>query len=256
MKDFFRKKKMTRWFFSLWLSLLIIILWQFISSIGVLPAYMLPSPLQVITALIEEFPILFQNAFTTVSEAILGLALGVLVGSSLAILMDYSFFWKKSLMPLLFVTQTIPAIALAPLLVLWFGYGMLPKILLIFLTCFFPMAIGLLGGLQRTDMDIIRLMESMGATKKQIYRYVKLPGALPEFFSSLKISASYSLVGAVVAEWLGGNSGLGVYMTRVRKSYSFDKMFAVIVLISLLSILFVKLVEWASHKAMPWKNTD
>ena len=121
----------------------------------------------------------------------------------------------KALYPVLVVTQTIPTIAIAPLLVLWMGFGMAPKITLVVITTFFPIAIGLLNGFQSVDEDAINLMRSMGARRLQIFRIIKLPNATASFFSGLRISAAYAVVGAVVSEWLGGFEGLGVYMTRV-----------------------------------------
>jgi ABC-type nitrate/sulfonate/bicarbonate transport system permease component len=148
----------------------------------------------------------------------------------------------------------MPTVAIAPLLILWMGYGVAPKIALVFLVCFFPMTIGLLGAFTQTDGDAVRLLRSMGAKRWQIYRYVKLPQSLPAFFSGLKISGAYSIVGAVIAEWLGGDAGLGVYMIRVRRSYSFDKMFAVILLTSVLSIVLVKLIGIIETAVTPWKK--
>jgi ABC-type nitrate/sulfonate/bicarbonate transport system permease component len=136
------------------------------------------------------------------------------------------------------------------------GYGVAPKITLVFLVCFFPMTIGLLGAFSSTDDDEINLLRSMGATRRQIYRYIKLPQGLPAFFSGLKIAGAYSIIGAVIAEWLGGDAGLGVYMIRVRRSYSFDKMFAVILLTSVLSIVLIKIIELIERRAMPWKNRE
>ena len=146
------------------------------------------------------------------------------------------------------------ASTIAPLLVLWMGYDMAPKIALVVIVCFFPMAVGLLDGFRSADQDTVNLLRSMGASKGQIFRMVKLPSSLGRFFSSLRVSVSYSIVGAVIAEWLGGNSGLGVYMTRVRKSYAFDKMFAVIVLISLISLLLMWLVSMIQRLCMPYEK--
>ena len=160
----------------------------------------------------------------------------------------------RAFYPLVVLTQTIPTVAIAPLLVLWFGYGMLPKVVLIVVATFFPITVGLLGGFKSVDPDEIDLMRSMGASRWQIMRHVKIPAALPQFFSGLKISAAYAIVGAVIAEWLGGFSGLGVYMTRVRKAYSFDKMFAVIFLISALSLVLMWAVEAVRRIAMPWER--
>ena len=168
--------------------------------------------------------------------------------------MDRFAFLYKAIYPILVITQTIPTIAVAPLLVLWMGFGMAPKITLVVITTFFPIAVGLLGGLEGADGDAINLMRAMGANRYQIFKYVKLPNAMPSFFSGLQVSASYALVGAVISEWLGGFEGLGVYMTRVKKAYAFDKMFAVIVFISVISLLLMGLVNLLERAATPWKH--
>ena len=234
----------------------ILLLWQAASMSGIVPGYMLPSPLRVTQAFIADFSLLMRHLQRTLLEAMIGLALAITVSLVLAITMDANRLLKQSLTPLLLLTQTMPAIAIAPLLILWMGYGIAPKIALVFLVCFFPMTIGLLGAFAQADIDAIRLLQSMGASRQQIYRYIKLPQALPAFFSGLKIAASYSIIGAVIAEWLGGESGLGVYMIRVRRSYSFDKMFAVILLTSVLSILLIKVIAIMEKRALPWINKE
>lgn len=234
----------------------ILLVWQIMSNLSLIPEFMLPSPLEVIRAFKMEFPLLLTHLKVTLVEAFLGLAIGVLLGCILALLMEYFDFLYKSLYPLMIITQTIPTVAIAPLLVLWFGYGMTPKIVLIVLVTFFPIAVGVLDGFKSVDPDIIKLLKSMGANSFQILRYAKIPNAMSHFFASLRISASYSIVGAVISEWLGGFNGLGVYMTRVRKSYSFDKMFAVIFLISLLSILLMKVVDLLEKVSMPWIKNE
>ncbi|MDR1239738.1 MAG: ABC transporter permease [Treponema sp.] len=233
----------------------LILLWQGISMTGLLPGFMLPSPLRVAGAFAGDFPLLMFHLGRTLLEAASGLALAMAASFILAILMDLSPFLKASVNPVLLLTQTMPTIAIAPLLILWMGYGAAPKITLIFLTCFFPMTVGLLGAFAGADADAIKLLQSMGASRRQIYRYIKLPQGAPAFFSGLRISASYSIIGAVIAEWLGGDAGLGVYMIRVRKSYSFDKMFAVILLVAVLSLLLIKIVGLVETAAMPWKKT-
>ncbi|MDR0456513.1 MAG: ABC transporter permease [Treponema sp.] len=230
----------------------IIVLWQLLSVSGIIPGYMLPSPLRVTAAFAADFSLLIRHLRHTLLEAITGLVLAAAASFALAITMDSNRFLKRSLAPLLLLTQTMPTIAIAPLLILWMGYGSAPKITLVFLVCFFPMTIGLLGAFARADNDAIKLLQSMGASRPQIYRYIKLPQALPAFFSGLKIAGSYSIIGAVIAEWLGGDAGLGVYMIRVRRSYSFDKMFAAILLTSLLSIVLIKLITMTERAAMPW----
>ena len=158
----------------------------------------------------------------------------------------------KAFYPLIVLTQTVPTVAIAPLLVLWFGYEMTPKVILIVITTFFPIAVGLLNGFRSTDSDSMNLLRAMGAGRWQIFRYIKLPGAMSQFFAGLRISASYAVVGAVISEWLGGFSGLGVYMTRVKQAFAFDKMFAVILLISIISLLLMKGVDYLQKICMPW----
>jgi ABC-type nitrate/sulfonate/bicarbonate transport system permease component len=230
----------------------LVLLWQIVALTGLMPGYMLPSPIRVVSAFVLDFPLLMAHLGYTLFEAALGLLLSVMGAFLLAVSMDLSPFLKASVRPVLLLTQTMPTIALAPLLVLWMGYGVAPKIALVFLTCFFPMTIALLDRFAQVDADGIRLLQSMGACPQQIYRYIKLPAAMPGFFSGLKISSSYAVIGAVVSEWLGGNAGLGVYMTRVRKSYAFDKMFAVILLTTVFSLLLMKLVTELERRSMPW----
>lgn len=234
----------------------ILILWQSLSISGVVPKFMLPSPTDVVKAFIGDFFLLMHHAKTTLAEAFLGLSMGILLGFLVAVLMDRFTLAYKAIYPVLVITQTIPTVAIAPLLVLWLGYGLLPKITLIIITSFFPITIGLLDGFRCSDPDAINLMKAMGANRMQRFYHIKLPSSLSHFFAGLRISVSYSIIGAVVAEWLGGFSGLGVYMTRVRKSYSFDKMFAVIFFISLISLLLMVGVTFLQKALMPWEKRE
>ena len=193
-----------------------------------------------------------QESAITLMEAFVGLSLGVLLGFIVAVLMDQFDKLYQAFYPLIVLTQTVPTVAIAPLLVLWLGYEMAPKIVLIVITTFFPITVGLLNGFKSVDTDSINLLRAMGAGRWQIFWHIKFPGAMSQFFAGLRISASYAVVGAVIAEWLGGFGGLGVYMTRVRKAYSFDKMFAVIFLISIISLLLMKGVDLLQKKCMPW----
>ena len=234
----------------------LLLVWQLICMLGLMPSYMLPSPIKVLEAFADELPLLWKNSLITLQEAFVGLLLGVSVGFLTAVLMDAFDILYKAFYPLLIITQTIPTVAIAPLLVLWFGYEMTPKIILIVISTFFPVTVGLLDGFRNADKDAIGLLRSMGANRLQIFRYIKFPSALPQLFSGLRIAAAYSVVGAVISEWLGGFGGLGVYMTRVKKAFAFDKMFAVIFLISGISLALMALVELAEKKCMPYRNLD
>ena len=236
--------------------IIILILWQIMSVIGIIPKFMLPSPLAVVKAFIKDFPLLMLHTKVTLIEAFLGLGIGIILGFVMAVIMDKYDFAYKSIYPVLVITQTVPTVAIAPLLVLWLGYGILPKVTLIVITSFFPITVGLLDGFKATDKDALNLMKTMGATQFQNFVLLKIPSSMGYFFASLRISVSYSIIGAVVAEWLGGFEGLGVYMTRVRKSYSFDKMFAVIFFISIISLLLMYLVKKIQILSMPWENNE
>jgi len=234
----------------------ILIIWQILSLLELLPRYMLPSPTDVVRAFILDFPLLMHHSKVTLLEAFLGLGIGVALGFIVAVLMDRFKPVYRAIYPILVITQTIPTVAIAPLLVLWLGYGIAPKVTLIVIVTFFPITIGLLDGFASADPDTIKLLMSMNASKGQIFRHIKLPSSMSHFFAGLRISASYSIVGAVIAEWLGGFSGLGVYMTRVKKSYSFDKMFAVIFLISVISLLLMSVVTVLQRISMPWAGRE
>lgn len=234
--------------------LILLAIWQILSGTGLIPKYLLPSPIDTIVAFVKDFPLLMEHAKITILEAIIGLGCGILVGFFMAVIMDRFERLYQAFYPLIVITQTIPTVAIAPLLVLWFGYEMLPKVILIVIVTFFPITVSQLTGFRNADKDTVNLMRTMGATKMQIFWHVKFPGSLGQFFSSLRISASYAVVGAVISEWLGGFSGLGVYMTRVKKAFAFDKMFAVIFLISILSLLLMWLINVIQKKCMPWEE--
>jgi len=249
-----KSKNITNKIWSCSAIALILIIWQAVSLLGIVDGFMLPSPVQVAEALVSEFPALIKHSVVTLSEAFIGLSLGIVLGFLVAVVMDHFEPLYKACYPLIVLTQTIPTVAIAPLLVLWFGYEMTPKVILIVITTFFPITVGLLNGFRSADQDSMNLLRAMGAGRWQIFRYIKMPGAMSQFFAGLRISASYAVVGAVISEWLGGFSGLGVYMTRVKKAFSFDKMFAVIFLISIISLLLMKGVDLLQKKCMPWEK--
>lgn len=236
--------------------LLFISVWQLICVLDVVPAYMLPSPVRVFTAMWDYRETMLMHARFTLEEAVFGLGIGILLSFITATLMDRFVVIDRAFSPLLIISQTIPTIAIAPILVLWFGYEMAPKIILVVITTYFPMTVGLLGGYKSVDKDSVDLMRAMGASRIAIFRHLKFPTALPQFFSGLKIASSYAVVGAVVAEWLGGFNGLGVCMTRMKKAYAFDTMFAIIIFIVIISLLLLLAVNLLSRACMPWQRIE
>lgn len=232
------------------LVFLILAIWQFCVSMQILPDYLLPSPVQIIQAFIEDFPLLMQHSKYTLLTAFIGTIIGLILSFVLSIIMDLSKTMKELIYPVILLNQTIPTIAIAPLLIIWLGYGITPKVVLVILAVFFPITIALVDGYQSVSGEHLNLFKSMKATKYQLYRHLKIPSAMGSFFTGLKVALSYALISAVIAEWLGGYHGLGVYMTRVRKSYDLDSMFAVIFLISFLTILLIGFVKWLEKRVL------
>ena len=231
------------------LIMILLIMWQMVIGFGLIPDYLLPSPWQIVQAFIDDFYLLMSHAKYTLITAFLGTVIGLVLSFVLSIFMDFSKKFRDIVYPVLLLNQTIPTIAIAPLLVIWLGYGILPKVVLVVLSVFFPMTIALVDGYHSVQKEQLNLFRSLKASHYQTYRHLKIPSAMGYFFTGLKVALSYALISSVVAEWLGGYHGLGVYMTRVRKSYELDNMFAVIFFISFLTLVLlasVKLIErWA-----------
>ncbi|MEA4926613.1 MAG: ABC transporter permease [Syntrophomonadaceae bacterium] len=235
-------------------GLLLLVLWEVLVRVNNLPAYILPGPLQILKTLGETLPLLAKHTTSTVEEAMLGFGLAIGTAFLVAFVLNQFYWLNQAVYPLLIVSQTVPIITLAPLFLIWFGWGILPKILVVILVCFFPIVISLLNGLNSVDPDLINLFRSMGAGKMAVFKMVKLPAAMPVFFSGLKISASYSIMAAVIGEWLGAQQGLGYFMTIAQKSFRVDRVLAAVIIIAGLSLLLVKLIELAEWLFIPWNR--
>ena len=227
-------------------------IWQLAVTIFHIEQWILPAPTQIISSFWQSRSLIFYHLIPTVVEAIVGLIGAVFIAIFIAMLMERFKTMRKIIYPFLILSQTIPFIILAPLLTLWFGFGLLPKIIIISLVCFFPITINLIDGFQGVDPAILRLLTSMGASQKQIFKWVKWPASLPNFFSGLKIAATYSILGAVVSEWMGTDRGLGILLVRSTKSYLTDRVFATIGIITILSMIVVLLVEIIARISIPW----
>ena len=230
----------------------LLLVWEIISRFEVFPPFILPSPVRILVSLVTGFTSMQYDILITLYEALTGFIIAIILSVVIAVLMDSIIGFKKTIYPVLIISQTVPIIIIAPLFILWFGYGYAPKIVIVTLICFFPITISLLQGLVSVDKELIDLLRSMGANKLQIYKFVKIPSAMPGFFSGLKIAATYSIMGATIGEWVGGKSGLGVYMIRAKQAFETDRVFAAIIIISVLSILLLKIIEFAERKNMPW----
>ena len=234
--------------------LLLIILVQILTMKLNIPKYILPSPLDVIKVLVKDRALLMEHAKITLFESISGFIAAVILGIILGGLLGYFKLLKNILYPVILISQMIPLIAVAPLVLIWFGFGVMPKIIIVIIVCLFPCILSFLDGLDNIDDELVNLMKTMKASEIQIFFKLKLPASLQSLLSGLKISAVYSIMGAVIGEWLGAESGLGIYMTRAISSFKTEALFADILIIIILSLIVFKIVEFSEKALMPWKK--
>ncbi len=241
------------WLAPLLFSMIILALWQYLSARAVIAFWIVPSPLSVLKVFPRHYPLILHHLGPTLVSALSGLLISVLAGALTAVLMDASKLIRQILYPYLVVSQTVPIISIAPLIIIWFGYGISAKIFTVVLVCFFPIALGLYDGFQQVSVDQLRLMKAFGASGFKTFRYLKLPAALPGFFTGLKLAATYSVMGAIIGEWLGGTAGLGIYMTRATKSFQTDQVFAVILCVIALSMALFGLIAILDRYFLSWR---
>lgn len=225
------------------LILFLLVLWQLIAPAADIPEYILPTPVRIIEALIKDWNLIFSHALVTFSEALVGFLLAVLFGIFSGVIMGYYAPVRRAFYPVFVISQTIPTIVLAPLFAIWFGFGLMPKIILVVLVCFFPIAVTFTEGLVETDRSMDELLKVMGAGKWKSFCVLRIPQAIPSLFSGLKIAATYSIMAAVISEWVGAKMGLGIFMTRAMSSFRTALLFADILVIVILSLAVYKLIE-------------
>jgi NitT/TauT family transport system permease protein len=231
---------------------LLIALWQLLGS-GSSQAN-LPTPVLVVKSTWEDRSNLWPAAWTTTKEAVLGVAVAIVLALVLALAIDWSRVARRSIYPLMVGSQTLPIIVLAPLVVIWFGFGPLPKIALVALFTFFAVAVGLVQGLASADPDAMALLRTMGASRVQLLLRVRLPNAIPYFFTGLKVAITYSYVSAIVAELVGAQQGLGVYMTTAKNAFRIDLVFGAVLVTALLTLALFGVVVALERLATPWRR--
>jgi ABC-type nitrate/sulfonate/bicarbonate transport system permease component len=237
---------------ALVLTVALLALWELYVHADNVSVHVLPSPIAIIQALFNNWSIIYDNTLQTLLETVLGLTLAALLGLLLAIMLDISSWVRRAVYPLLITSQTIPIIALAPLLLIWIGYDIRPKLIVVTLYCFFPIAVATVDGMASAEPELIKLLHSMRATRWQILHLVRLPGAMPAFFSGLRIAAAYSVIGAIFGEYVGAEKGLGIYMQKAANSFATIDVFAAILVTTILSLLLFGFVSLIERIALPW----
>lgn len=230
----------------------LILIWWLATAVSGIPSFLLPTPQAVAVALWEQSGSLWRHALVTLSEIILGLLIGLLFGASLALAMILSRSLQSWLMPVIVVSQAIPVFALAPLLVLWFGFGMASKVVMAVLIIFFPVVAAFFDGLRRTETGWLDLAQTMGASRIAEMRHVRLMAALPAFGSGMRVAAAVAPIGAVVGEWVGASAGLGYILLNANARMQTDTAFAALFILALMAVLLWQAVDLGLKRLLYW----
>lgn len=234
------------------LVLVLLGLWDLSIRLFHIPAYLIPPPAAVVNQLIAEWSHLLQESARTTLATVGGFVLSVVVGVPLAMVIAYSRTLESFVYPLLVFSQSIPKVAIAPLFVVWFGFGILPKVISAFLLGFFPVVVATVMGFKSVEQDMLDLARSMGATRLQTFFKISLPQALPALFSGLKVSVTLAVVGAVVGEFVGANSGIGYVLQVANGNFDLPLMFAALVVLSTIGVLLFLAVDVIERVMIPW----
>ncbi|HCL78665.1 MAG TPA: ABC transporter permease [Synergistaceae bacterium] len=233
---------------------LFLLAWEVLCRWRGIPAYLLPAPSRIAAVLVREAPLLARHGLVTGAEILLGIALSLAVAVPLSILMFFSSSMERGLSPLLVASQAIPAFAAAPLLIVWFGYGMGSKVVMAAVIIFFPLAVTLLQGFKSCDPDLVTLFSAMGADFRTTFRLLYWPWALPYFFAGLRVSVSVATIGAVIGEWVGSQKGLGFLMMQGNARLRVDLVFAAIVVLSLVGLGLWHAVSLVERRTVRWRD--
>lgn len=233
-------------------AILLLAVWQLYTVVSDVPESSLPSPTEIAKAGWEQRQLLLDNTWITIEEILIGFAAAIVLGVVLAMLIRSSRTVERALYPWLVVSQMVPVPAVAPIFVIWTGFDLRPKIMVIALVAFFPIAVNTIDGLRAADPQLLRLMRTLKASRWQRFRYAQLPAALPFVFSGLKVAAALSVIGAVFAEWVGASEGLGYLILVLNNATETATMFATIFLLALIGIALFGLVMLLERLLLPW----
>ena len=233
-----------------------VVIWELIARLADVPSYILPPPTDITLRIGESWALLWDNSMATMASIAIGYLLGVLLGAVLALAMAYSEIVRNTLYPPIIASQAVPKIAIAPLLVLWLGFGIWPKVAVVALMVFFPVTITMVEGLRSVDPRLLDLLRSVYASPAQVFLRVSLPHALPQIFSGLKIGITLAVVGAVVGEWVGADSGLGHLLIIANTRLDATLLFSALVLLVVIGIALFLLIELLEKLLVPWKESE
>src|SRR6478672_789868 len=234
------------------LTLALLVAWELIVRLGHVPEYLLPAPTQILADLKTDWVILWPAMLVTLKEVLIGFVIATVAGVGLAVVLHLYGPLRRAMYPILIGSQTIPIVVLAPILVILFGYGILPKLVIVALICFFPIVVNGLDGLRQVDDDFLRMMKTLDANRWAIFRRVEFPGALPSIFSGMRIAATFAAIGAIFGEWSGSSEGLGYLIQASTPNLQTARIFAAIVLLTLIAMALFGLVSLLERIFCPW----
>lgn len=232
----------------------LLLIWEAAVHLTDTPRWMLPAPSDIARSFRDDAALLAMHTRVTLTEVVIGFGIAVVAGLLTGVAIDSSRVVERALYPLLIASQTIPMVVLAPLFLIWFGYGLLPKVLITALVAYFPLAVNTVDGLKSTDRELLKLLTSMGSTRWQTFRLAKVPSAMPLIFSGARISVAFSVIGAVFGEFVGARAGLGYLMDRSAPQFETPRVFACIVILALMGVSLFLLVSMVERLALPWRR--
>jgi putative hydroxymethylpyrimidine transport system permease protein len=244
------------WLFPLMLLALAGGAWEAVARTGAVEDYLLPAPSEVAQALVDDRHLLLSSTWVTGREVLLGFALAVGIGVAIAVLLHLSPTLRRAVYPLVVASQAVPVIVIAPILVIWFGFGITPKLIVIALICFFPIVVNTLDGLRSVDADQVKMLRTLNASPGKIFRYLELPASLPYFFSGAKIAVAVAVIGAVFAELVGSDAGLGHTIQVGTAELLTARVFAAVLILSLMAIALFWLLTALERRAVPWSGKE
>ena len=240
------------WIFPVCILVSLVIVWEVLVRVVNVPSWQLPPPSAILDELIASKDLLLAHTLVTLKEIGVGFSVALVTGLTLAAGIAYSRILERSVYPIIIASQTIPIIAIAPLLLIWVGYGLTPKVIIVALICFYPIAVNTVDGLKSIDPDMISMFRTLGASRFQVFARLQVPNSLPFMFSGIKIGISVSVIAAVIGEWVGGSEGLGYLITYSQPLFLTARVFAAIFLLSVMGVLLFVLGVWIEHLTMPW----
>jgi putative hydroxymethylpyrimidine transport system permease protein len=227
-------------------------LWQVIIWLGHVPEYLIPSPSEIAADMKTDWPVLEPALLVTLKEILIGFLISAAAGVGLAVVLHMSNTLRRAFYPILIGSQTVPIVVLAPILVIIFGYGILPKLIIVALICFFPIVVNGVDGLRSVDEDLIQMMRTLHGTRWSIFKRVEFPAALPSFFSGMRIAATFAAIGAVFGEWSGSSQGLGYVMLAATPNLLTARIFAAIVFLTAVALMLFGVVSLLERILVPW----